>query len=212
MSERGEDTQFLVIWQGIRYTIHMRRTTLILLIVLVVAALGAGAWFWMKRGDISWPWQKANTNAVATSNTAKTNRNTNTVTTNTVLANLPAEVKGTTTATGTLKIGPVNTTINSLQVFSTYSGITPATGKELLVVFIDGLPQAEAAQLQPYLNSVSLKVGKDTIGMHRYKIGTTQIGGDRGFFAFDIPTNTKQATLTSTVAGATSTVDLTLSK
>ena len=188
----------------------MRRTTIILVSVLIVALVGAGVWFWMNRATIAWPWQAPKTNT----NTTTTNTTTNTVAanTNTVLANLPVPVQGTTAATGSLKVGGVTVDVNSLQVFSTYSGVTPAAGKQLLVVFIEPLTPAQATQIAALMSSISLKVGVTSIPMHRYKIATTQVSGDRGFFAFDIPSNTKTAKLVSTIGDATNSVDLTISK
>ena len=190
----------------------MRRTTLFLLVGLLVVVLGAGAWFWLKRDVLSWPWQKDTVTNTTNTNTVVVNNNVNQANANVVLANLPVAVQGTTAASGSLKLGAVSATISSLQTFSTYSGITPATGKQLLIIFIDAVAPTDAAKVDVGMSGVTLKVGKDSVGLHRYKIATTQISGDRGFLAFDIPTNTKQATLVSTVAGATSQVDLTISK
>jgi len=167
----------------------MSRTTKILLAVLAVMVVGAGAYFamnWSKVTDLLNG--NKNTAVVANTNAAVTNTTTNRATNLNV--SLPSEVKGSVTLNGNLTVGGVKLHFGSLQWTNQYLDVKAATGKTLLVIFVDQLTAAQIAPVVDVLSQdVKLQVGGTSVDVRRFKIASDQIKNDRGYLLFEVPTN-----------------------
>lgn len=183
----------------------MRRTTLVLLMVLMVVVLGGGAYLWLKKDSIQWPWITT-TNTSSNTNSSVTVVNTSNTTP--INASLPAEVKGDTAVAGTLKIGTVDLTVSSQQRYATFNGSTAEKGKEFLVVYFDQVQSGTITVVDRGLRDAVVTDGKTTYTAQAIKVASTAISGDRGYVEFIVPE--KAANLKLQLGSGTSLQSITL--
>lgn len=184
----------------------MRRSSLILIIILIVVAFGGGAWWWMNRDTIAFPWQANTTNT--TVNTAVTAPNLNAV-----VINAPVEIKGDTTASGSFIVSGVTVKINSLQMYSAFSGTKAATGTKILVIYTDQVATTDVTKVSAgLLDQGTITAGGKSYPMGQYRIASTQVGNDRGWLTFQVPEGTTSATLVIGTGATATSIPLTIKK
>ena len=185
----------------------MKRSTLILSTILVAVALGGGAWWWMNRETIAFPWQAQKTNG--NTNTAVIN----TPNLNTVVVNAPVEVKGNTAASGSFIVSGVTVKISSLQLHDVFNDMKAEKGKKILAIYTDQIATTDVPKVSAgLLDQGSLTVGGTTIPMGQYKIAGTQVGLDRGWLTFQVPEGTTSATLVIGSGATATSIPLTIKK
>lgn len=163
----------------------MRRTTLILIIVLAVVVIGGGAYVWLKKDSLTFPWAK-NTNTSTTTGVGATTTN---VSTNTApkTITLPSEVKGDTAVAGTLKVGTVDIKINSQQKQATADGQTVDKGQTYLLVYFDAVNPADVAVVDRGIRDAKIINGTASYPLLALKVASTYVSGDRGYLRFAVP-------------------------
>lgn len=169
----------------------MRRLTLVLVIILMVAIIGGGTWWVMNRDSLAFPWQSNSNTSTTNVNSATINENRNTV-----LANLPTEVKGDSVATGTFTVAETALKVHSLQKAETYNGVTAEKDQALVVVFLEPIASAQVTAVSNAMSdAVKLVVSGKTSAPRLYKLASTQVTGDRGWVMFSVPETSTSGTL-----------------
>lgn len=163
----------------------MRRTTLILTIALAVVVVGGGAYLFIQRDTLAWPWSSATTNTVT--NQPATTTNTISVNTNTTPTPLPVETKGDTKVDGTLIIGPVSVHFTSQQRQSAIDGFTAEKGQTMLVVYFEPVAPVDGEAVNQGLRDVHITDGVTTYPWKSINVASTQFTNDRGHVSFMVP-------------------------
>ncbi len=168
----------------------MRRSTLILIVALVVV-LGAAAALYLT-GMLKLPTNNTNT-STQNENLPLVNSTTNTAVTN---SSLPANVQGDTILTGSLTIGGVKMTISSLQYTARYADVSASSGKQLVMVYTDPIPNASiTAVVDGMTTDMKVTYTGGEAMVRRYKVASDTVKNDHGYFLFEVPKNAGALTL-----------------